>query len=111
MTRRPSTYPSKQTPDQQIIGAVAAAHPVLGALLPLAQQSRQLLQIARPLLPPSLAPAVAAGKWDGSTWTLLARNGAAAAKLQQLRPDLEAALRLAGWNVSAIQIRVQGVQP
>ncbi|MDE2047705.1 MAG: hypothetical protein KGJ44_04815 [Betaproteobacteria bacterium] len=94
-----------------MIGAVAAAHPVLGQLLPLARESRRLFQIALPWLPPSLAPAVGPGKWDGATWTLLAHSGAVAAKLQQIRPDLEAALRAQGVQLSAIQIKVQGLQP
>ncbi|HEY1393179.1 MAG TPA: hypothetical protein VFV25_07365 [Methylibium sp.] len=60
-----------------------------------------------PCLPQALLPHVSAGPVDEAAWTLLARNAAVAAKLRQLQPRLEAALRQQGWEVSLIRIRVQ----
>lgn len=80
----------------------------LNRLIPLAARSRELLAIARPLLPAALAAQVQAGKLDADGWTLVAPNGAAAAKLQQLRPQLERQLAERGVKISAIRIRVQG---
>jgi Dna[CI] antecedent, DciA len=80
----------------------------LGRLIPMAALSRQMLQTIQPLLPSALARHVLPGKLDAEGWTLVAPNGAAAAKLQQLRPELEAALAQRGMKVSAIRIRVQG---
>jgi hypothetical protein len=92
---------------QQALPAIAAAHPVLAQLLPLVRESKAMLAAVRELLPPALAAHVAAGKWDGSQWTLLCKNGAAATKLQQMRPGLERALQSRGWNLNAIVIKVQ----
>jgi Dna[CI] antecedent, DciA len=82
----------------------------LGRLIPVAAQSRQLLLVIQSLLPHALATQVLPGKLDNEGWTLVARNGAVANKLQQMRPELEAALRARGLKVSAIRIRVQGPQ-
>jgi hypothetical protein len=64
-----------------------------------------------PLLPPPLRDQVCAGPVDDTGWSLLAPTPAAAAKLRQLRPLLEQALLAAGWQVSAIRIKVQPRQP
>jgi hypothetical protein len=69
--------------------------------------SRQCLETVRPTLPPELVPLVSAGPLDDTGWTLLAAHAAAAAKLRQLRPRLEASLRGNGFQVSAIRIRIQ----
>jgi hypothetical protein len=75
--------------------------------MPLAAASREMLQIVQPVLPPALANAVLPGKWDGTTWTLLARSSAVAAKLQQLTPQMLTTLTARGRNVTAIKVRVQ----
>jgi hypothetical protein len=80
----------------------------IGRLIPVAAQSRQLLLVIQSLLPANLATQVLPGKLDNEGWTLVARSGAVAAKLQQLRPELLAALQARGLKVSAIRIRVQG---
>lgn len=58
-------------------------------------------------LPAALVPHVSAGPVDELGWTLLARNASVAAKLRQLQPRLEAALRQRGWQVTAIRVHVQ----
>jgi hypothetical protein len=96
--------------------SVPTATPLAAALErsePLAQLRRRLadaqarFEAVRPLLPAGLADLVSAGPVDDEGWSVLARNGSAAAKLRQLRPRLEAALRERGWQVSAIRIKVQ----
>jgi hypothetical protein len=92
---------------EQSIGRAAEQHPVLGHLLPLAAASREMLQIVQPVLPPALAKGALPGKWDGTTWTLMASSSAAATKLQQLVPRMIEALAARGRNITAIKIRVQ----
>jgi hypothetical protein len=71
------------------------------------QDSAARLGAIVPLLPPPLRDQVCAGPVDETGWSLLAQTPAAAAKLRQLRPRLEQALFEAGWQVSAIRIKVQ----
>ncbi|PPE65805.1 DciA family protein [Caldimonas caldifontis] len=82
-------------------------HSMLERLQLLLRDSQSRLDGIRPLLPPALAAHVKAGPVDEQGWTLLAPNAAAAAKLRQLQPRLEAALRQQGWQVSAIRVKVQ----
>jgi hypothetical protein len=82
-------------------------HGTLQRLQGLMRESQSRLDGIRPLLPPALASHVKAGPVDEEGWTMLAPNAAAAAKLRQLQPRLEAALRQQGWQVSAIRVKVQ----
>ena len=70
-------------------------------------ESRACLDAILPALPAGLAAQVEAGPLDDEGWSLLAHNGSAAAKLRQLKPRLETALRERGSKVSAIRIKVQ----
>jgi hypothetical protein len=71
------------------------------------RESQARFDVIRSLLPPALAAHVKPGPVDEDGWSLLAPNSAAAAKLRQLQPRLEDALRQQGWQVSAIRIKVQ----
>jgi hypothetical protein len=62
------------------------------------------------LLPSLLLPHVKPGPVDDEGWSLLVANASVAAKLRQLQPRLEAALREQGWQASLIRIKVQGVR-
>lgn len=79
---------------------------------PLADLRRRLKQSAfcldaiRPGLPAALQPLVQAGPIDADGWTLLVSNAAAAAKLRQLRPRLEDALKQQGCATSTIRIKL-----
>ena len=68
--------------------------------------SRGRLAAIRGCLPAGIAEHVAAGPLDDESWALLTPNGSVAAKLRQLQPRLEAALRDAGWPACAIRIKV-----
>ncbi|NUZ05752.1 DciA family protein [Piscinibacter koreensis] len=59
-------------------------------------------------LPRALAPHVKPGPLDDESWSLLVPNGAVGAKLRQLQPVLESALREAGWPARTIRIKVVG---
>lgn len=106
---------------------MAAPNPPVAPLTPSATPLRDVLDRSAPLallqarlrdsnarlvtlrgaLPPALAPHVRPGPLDAEGWTLLAANAAVAAKLRQLQPRLEAALRDGGWPPGALRIKVQ----
>ncbi|MCK6425240.1 MAG: DciA family protein [Burkholderiaceae bacterium] len=65
------------------------------------------MEAIRALLPSGLAPFVKPGPVEDSGWTLFATGPAVAAKLRQMQPLLETALRQQGFEVSSIRIRVQ----
>ena len=61
----------------------------------------------RPLLTGVLAAHVKPGPVDDEGWSLLTANASVAAKLRQLQPRLEDALRAQGWQAAHIRIKVQ----
>ena len=79
----------------------------LTQLLRRLQQSQARLAAVRELLPDALRSQVRAGPLDDAGWSLLVPGGAAAAKLRQLLPVLQAALQQQGWPATPIRIRVQ----
>ncbi len=83
----------------------------LGRLCELAQESAQRLKSVESLIPGALRSCVQPGPIEGSVWCLLMANNAAAAKIKQLLPALEAHLRSKGWEVTAIRLKVQPGQP
>lgn len=83
-----------------------AGHEGLGGLLQRIQASAQRLNDARDALPIGLAAHLAPGPLDDSGWTLLARSGAAAAKLRQCIPAVQARLRQRGWPDVPIRVKV-----
>ena len=78
----------------------------LADLLKRLHLSQARLTLIAPLLPAALLPFISAGPLDEQAWVLLAANAAAAAKLRQLQPELEAALQAAGHTGPAIKIKV-----
>lgn len=81
--------------------------PVLAQLSALARDSSARLRAIEPLIPAALRSSVRAGPIDETRWCLLVQGNAAAAKVRQLLPALEAQLRSKGWEVSAIRLKVQ----
>ena len=82
----------------------------LSRLCDLAAESAQRLKSIQSLIPISLRPCVHPGPIEGPVWCLLLDNNAAAAKIKQLLPALEAHLRSKGWEVNAIRLKVQMVR-
>ena len=81
--------------------------PTLAGLIELAIESAARLKAIEPLIPGTLRAAVKAGPIEGPVWCLVLDNNAAAAKIRQLLPALEAHLRTKGWDVNSIRVKVQ----
>lgn len=84
----------------------AQSSPTLTKLVAMTQDSSARLQAIQPLMPITLRKAVQAGPIDGSTWCLLVKSNAAAAKLRQLLPAFAAHLRVKGWDVTEIRLKI-----
>ena len=85
----------------------AQASPTLARLAELARDSTERLKAVEKLIPVGLRPAIQAGPVEGTTWCLLVSGNAAAAKLRQLLPALQACLCDRGWEVNSIRVKVQ----
>lgn len=81
--------------------------PTLGRLAELAMDSTARLKSIEALIPAPLRSAVRAGPIEGSVWCLILDNNAVAAKIRQLLPSLESHLRIKGWEVNSIRLKVQ----
>ena len=81
--------------------------PILARLSELSRDSVARLRAVEPMIPAVLRAAVTAGPIDGPNWCLIVSSNAAAAKIRQLLPALEAHLRSKGWEVSSIRVKVQ----
>ncbi|RYE38966.1 MAG: hypothetical protein EOP24_45600 [Hyphomicrobiales bacterium] len=81
--------------------------PTLAMLASLTRDSSARLKAIEMLIPPALRPAIQAGPIDGTSWCLLVKSNAAAAKIRQLLPAFEAHLRSRGWEVNAIRLKIQ----
>jgi hypothetical protein len=74
----------------------------------LMRESQARLAIVRSALPVGLHSHLQGGPVDGTGWTLLVANAAVAAKLRQLLPAMQEALRAQGRSGSAVRIKVLG---
>ena len=81
--------------------------PALGRLIELSGDSVARLKAIEPLIPGSLRSAVKAGPIEGQVWCLILDNNAVAAKIRQILPALESHLRVKGWDVTSIRLKVQ----
>jgi len=84
------------------------ASPALARMAERVRQSQAMLKTVQPHLPAGLRPWVQAGPVDDDgSWCLLVANPAAGSKLRQLAPALVAALRVAGYPVPQLRIKVR----
>jgi hypothetical protein len=104
---RPLDSASPARPHALPLGQAMSGNVSLARLTALLRESNDRLAAIRPLLPDTLAAHVRAGPLDDSGWSLLAANAAVAAKLRQLQPRLESALRERGWQGSPIRVKIQ----
>jgi hypothetical protein len=81
--------------------------PTLARLTELTRDSVARLKAIESLIPAPLRPAVKAGPIEGPVWCLILDNNAAAAKIRQLLPALESHLRVKGWEINSIRLKVQ----
>jgi len=102
-----SAKPPPLVPDSLPVAEALRRSTPLAQLRARLQDSQDRFDAILPALPDVLARSVAPGPVDEEGWSLLAANAAVAAKLRQLKPRLESILRLRGWQVSSIRIRVQ----
>ncbi len=80
---------------------------MLARLSELSKDSVARLKAVEAMIPTALRSAVTAGPIDDSIWCLIVNSNAAAAKIRQLLPAMEAHLRTKGWQISAIRLKVQ----
>jgi hypothetical protein len=78
----------------------------LASLLARVAESRRRFDTIVPLLPEGMRADVQPGPLDDTQWSLLAGNGAAAAKLRQLLPAIQAALGDAGLPAREAKVKV-----
>ena len=80
--------------------------PSLAKLTMMARVSGDMLKSVERLLPAALRPSVQAGPIEGDNWCLLVTGNAAAAKVRQLVPALQAQLKADGLPIQTIQLKV-----
>ena len=81
--------------------------PTFARLTELTRESVERLRSVEFLIPAPLHASVTAGPIDGPVWCLILSNNAAAAKIRQLIPSLQSHLRVKGWDVESIRLKVQ----
>jgi hypothetical protein len=85
----------------------SAESPTLAMLTALTRDSSERLRAIEPLIPAGLRSTIQAGPIDGTSWCILVKSNSAAAKLRQILPALQAHLRVRGWEVNSIRLKVQ----
>jgi len=103
----PSTDAMDRRAQSFTLQQATEASPALARLAELVRDSAARLKAVEPLIPASLRSAVRAGPLDTDQWCLLLDNNAAAAKMRQLLPALEAHLRTKGWESRSIRLKVR----
>ena len=96
----------RRLPQTLTVQQAAGNSPSLARLTELVQDSNDRLKAIGSLIPEALRPAVQAGPIDGESWCLLVNGNAAAAKIRQLTPLLQASLSQQGWKVSCIRLKI-----
>lgn len=96
----------RRLPQALSVYQAAENSPSLARLTELVQESGDRLKAIESLLPETLRPAVHAGPIDGETWCLLVSGNAAAAKIRQLLPLIQARLIGKGWKITSIRIKI-----
>jgi hypothetical protein len=90
----------------QTVAQVMRGKNPLGGLLAQHQRATACMAHILPCLPPNLRALTRPGPIDGSAWTVLVDNTAAAAKLRQLLPNLESALQAQEPLLDTIRLKV-----
>ena len=91
----------------QRLNSILGASPVMHRLADKVAQLHTLQLLYEQLAPPSLARASHLLHLQQNVLLLAADNGAVAAKLRQLAPELSRVFKDKGHEVTAIQVRVQ----
>ena len=80
--------------------------PSLSRLTQLVRESNERLHAIQTLIPSGLRASVKAGPIDGENWCLLVSSNAAAAKVRQLIPLMQASLLRQGWTITTIRLKI-----
>lgn len=83
------------------------ASPTLAALAERARDAAARLHAVEDLIPREMRAGIQAGPVEGDEWCVLVGSNAAAAKLRQMVPLLLGRLRIRGWHVSTLRIKVR----
>lgn len=97
---------TRHLPQALSIRQAAENAPSLARLAELVKESGERLKAIEPLLPQALRSAVKAGPIDHESWCLLVSSNAAAAKIRQLIPLIQADLLGKGWKVTSIRLKI-----
>ena len=97
---------NRRLPQALSVHQAAGNSPTLARLAELIEHSNARLKAIEPLLPEALRPAVKPGPIEGESWCLLVSSNAAAAKIRQLLPLLQARLLDKGWKVTSIRLKI-----
>lgn len=98
--------PIRRLPPALTIHQAAGNSPSLARLTELVRESNDRLKAIESLIPEALRPAVKAGPIEGESWCLLVSGNAAAAKIRQLLPLIQARLLGKGWKVTSIRLKI-----
>lgn len=88
------------------LSQAADESPTLARLTQLARESGERLKALEMTIPAPLRASIRPGPIEGTTWCLLVDSSAAAAKLRQLLPVLQAKLNSRGWQVTSIRLKL-----
>ena len=102
----PAVNTARRLPQAIPVHQAATSAPSLARLAELAQESDDRLKAIESLIPEALRPAIKAGPIDGESWCLLVSGNAAAAKIRQLVPLMQARLLGKGWKVTSIRLKI-----
>ena len=97
---------NRRLPQALSVHQAAGNSPSLAHLAGLVADSNARLKTIEPLLPDTLRTAIKAGPIDGESWCLLVSSNAAAAKIRQLLPLIQARLLDGGWKVTSIRLKI-----
>ena len=97
---------TRRLPQALTAHQAAENSPSLARLTERVRESNDRLKAIESLLPEALRPAVKAGPIEDGAWCLLVSGNAAAAKIRQLIPLIQARLLGKGWKVTSIRLKI-----
>ncbi|MGV8803938.1 MAG: hypothetical protein ACWA6Y_03120 [Polaromonas sp.] len=100
----------RRLPEALTAYQAASDAPLLARLSQRIDESSRRFKAIETLIPGALRAAVKAGPIDDQSWCLLVNGNAAAAKVRQLLPLLQASLLRQGWKDVSIRLKILAVK-